>query len=260
MKQRKKVLSTLLVLVMALSIMWAFAITVSAASYTGTVATGNSAPLNVRASASTSSALLGTINNGTVLAVTDYNTDWYQITFNGQTAYVMKQYITVGGSGGGSGGTYTLVKPLAHGSTGANSTTDSGLDIFAAVGTDVYAAASGYIVYSEYGHTFCAPPTYPNDTPNSILIKLDDPITYNGRTAYYMWYTHLSSIVFNVKDGSALTTHVTAGQKIGASGIGANSAHLHFGIIINKAQSNSNDWFSPTEVRTLLGLTTNQNF
>ena len=67
----------------------------------GVVATGNSYPLNVRAAASTSSTLLGTVANGITLQLIDYNTSWYQFTFNGQTAYVMKQFIQVSGQGGG---------------------------------------------------------------------------------------------------------------------------------------------------------------
>ncbi len=154
--------------------------------------------------------------------------------------------------------TLMLIIPIASGQE-AGYQGDTGLDINANVGTDVYAAASGTIIYSEYGHTEWKPTSvHPNDTPYSVLIKLDKPITYNGKTAYYIWYTHLSSIINNVKDGSTPSIRVNTGQIIGKSGIGRSSPHLHFGVIINRDQKTTNDYFSMEEVRELLGLKENQ--
>lgn len=117
---------------------------------------------------------------------------------------------------------------------------DTGLDIAAPKGTDCYVAASGTIIYSEYGHTRWRTPP---DTPYSILIKLDEPITFEGRIAHYIWYTHLSELQYTVHEGDGQNIHVNAGDILGKSGLGNNNAHLHFGVIINRAQANSNEEF-----------------
>ena len=79
----------------------------------------------------------------------------------------------------------TLQRPICSASAGnADSTGDSGLDMFAPVGTSIYAAASGTIEYSEYGHT---PWQTSPDTPYSIRIRLDTPISCGGATRYYIW-------------------------------------------------------------------------
>lgn len=153
----------------------------------------------------------------------------------------------------------TLIKltiPIAHGKE-AGYIGDTGLDIAAPKGTVCYAAASGTIIYSEYGHTAWQNPP---DTPYSILIKLDAPITLDGRTANYIWYTHLSELKYNISEGSRDNIHVNAGDIIGKSGIGNNNAHLHFGVIINRAQNNPNDYFSIDQIRRLLNLSIGQNF
>lgn len=131
---------------------------------------------------------------------------------------------------------------------------DTGLDIAAPKGTPCYVAASGTIIYSEYGHTRWKTPP---DTPYSTLIKLDEPITFEGRTAYYIWYTHLSELQYNVPDGSSKTIHVNAGDIVGKSGLGNKNAHLHFGVIINREQ-NPGDYFTMEQVRRLLKLSPGQ--
>ena len=64
------------------------------------VSTRNGKPLNVRSWPSVSSSLLGTIPNGQAVTVENYTTDytWAVITFNGQKAYVMTQYLMDGGT------------------------------------------------------------------------------------------------------------------------------------------------------------------
>lgn len=68
---------------------------VSAGGTVKYVYTRNSKPLNVRSWPNVNSALLGTIPNGQAVTVENYTTDytWAVITFNGQTAYVMTQYL-----------------------------------------------------------------------------------------------------------------------------------------------------------------------
>jgi murein DD-endopeptidase MepM/ murein hydrolase activator NlpD len=111
---------------------------------------------------------------------------------------------------------------------------DSGLDIMVPVGSPVVAAGAGTIVYSEPGHT---PWTTPPDTPNSILIALDTPFVYRGRKYGYTWYTHLSRLRYHVPDGSGAGRHVEQGELIGWTGVGNRVPHLHFGVVVDRAQS-----------------------
>jgi len=50
--------------------------------------------LNVRAGASTTSAVLGTLNNGRQVIITETKGDWYKIEYNSGYGYVMSQYVT----------------------------------------------------------------------------------------------------------------------------------------------------------------------
>jgi hypothetical protein len=61
----------------------------------GTVETGNSAKLNVRAKPSKTSKTLGKLNGGMILWLKEYDGTWYQTVYGGQEAYVMKDYVKV---------------------------------------------------------------------------------------------------------------------------------------------------------------------
>lgn len=89
---KKRTISFLLMLALLLVAL------IPAASASGTVKyvnTRNSKPLNVRSWPSVNAALLGTIPNGRAVTVENYTSDytWASITYNGQTAYVMTQYL-----------------------------------------------------------------------------------------------------------------------------------------------------------------------
>jgi len=68
---------------------------VSSAGTVKYVYTRNSKPLNVRIWPSVTAGLLGTLPNGQAVIVESYTSDyaWAVITFSGQTAYVMTQYL-----------------------------------------------------------------------------------------------------------------------------------------------------------------------
>lgn len=83
--------------------------------------------LNVRGTASTGGNRLGQYSDGTYVDVTSYNSEWYKVTYNGQTGYVLKAYVVCVGetarmtgtnvnvrSGPGTGYSilYTLVSPV----------------------------------------------------------------------------------------------------------------------------------------------------
>ena len=89
---RKRLIAFLLVMMLG---------TVSLAGFAGAdpvtkyVYTRNSKPLNVRVWPDITSALLGLLPNGSQVTVNGYSNDytWATIQYNGQTAYVMTQYL-----------------------------------------------------------------------------------------------------------------------------------------------------------------------
>lgn len=129
---------------------------------------------------------------------------------------------------------------------------DSGADIIVPIGTEIRAIADGRIIYSERGHTVWGTTVNAGiDTPYSILVKLNEPYTYNGRTYYYYWMTHLAELYINVPDGGA-TRPVLAGDVLGKSGQGNKVPHLHLGLIINRQQASEADWMKPAELAALV--------
>jgi len=92
---KKRVIPLLLALAL---LMLTFVPAATAAGITKYVYTRNGKPLNVRAWPSVNSSLLGTIPNGSAISVENYTTDytWAVIRYNGQTAYVMTQYLVDG--------------------------------------------------------------------------------------------------------------------------------------------------------------------
>ena len=73
---------------------------------TGSFGTGsiNANGVNVRSQANTSSSIVATLNRGTEMPVTGVNGSWYQVSYNGSTAYVRSDLmdISAGSSSGGS--------------------------------------------------------------------------------------------------------------------------------------------------------------
>ncbi len=120
---------------------------------------------------------------------------------------------------------------------------DTGLDINVPCGTQCVAAADGEVVYAEEGHTSWTEDADPDgsgyQTPRSILIKLDQPISYKGTTYYFIWYTHLSDLepAIRKRDGESRRVRVQAGQSVGKTGVANNSPHLHLGVLGDRAQT-----------------------
>ncbi len=60
---------------------------------TGTIHTNG---VNVRSEANTSSSIVATLNSGTSLSVTGVSGQWYQVSYNGSTAYVRSDLMDIG--------------------------------------------------------------------------------------------------------------------------------------------------------------------
>lgn len=106
---------------------------------------------------------------------------------------------------------------------------DTGLDI-AGDHLDVFAIASGTLDYSEWGHTRW---THGNDTAYSVRLALDEPIGWGVQRITHVYYTHLSRVEHEQAEGSPVRRHVRAGERIGVSGIGDGTPHLHLGLLLD---------------------------
>lgn len=132
---------------------------------------------------------------------------------------------------------------------------DTGLDIIVDAGTQCIAAAAGEVIYAEQGHTPWIEDvdldTPEFQRPHSVLIKLDNPITYAGKDFSFIWYTHLQSVDSAIAkaDGDSRTVKVKAGDPIGRTGIGNKVEHLHFGIVVDRPQD---DWIPHQEIAKLI--------
>ena len=130
---------------------------------------------------------------------------------------------------------------------------DTGIDIKVPVGTSIIAAGSGTIIYSERGYTNWGTIDNPGlDTPFSVLIKLDKPIEYKGKTYSYHWYTHLSTLTQEVSDQS-LKIKIKQGDSIGKVGLGNKVPHLHFGILTHSDQEDG-QFMESYEAAKYLGI------
>lgn len=132
---------------------------------------------------------------------------------------------------------------------------DTGLDI-AGSPRPIYALASGYLDYSEAGHTLW---TGPKDTPNCVRIELDEPIPLSGprragRKVTHMYYAHLSKLTFVQREGAEPRRHVEAGELIGESGVANHSPHLHVGFLLDgEVNQYWGTFLYADEIRNLLG-------
>jgi murein DD-endopeptidase MepM/ murein hydrolase activator NlpD len=129
---------------------------------------------------------------------------------------------------------------------------DTGVDI-AGDHLPVYALAAGTLDYAEWGHTRW---TRKPDTAFSIRLALDEPIPWgDGRKITHVYYTHLSKVENEQKEGARPRIHVEAGARIGVSGIGNGTPHLHLGLLLDN-QVEQDDWtyiLREHEVRKALG-------
>ncbi len=133
----------------------------------------------------------------------------------------------------------------------------SGVDIHCAMGTPIYACADGVITYSEKGHTVN---NKPHETPYSVKIKLNTPITYGKYTYISAYYTHFSSLVYDVAEGSkkSNTVKVKKGDLLGYSGTANYAPHLHFSF--ETSYSTGSRMMKTSELLVVLGLTYGQKW
>jgi len=99
-------------------------------------------------------------------------------------------------------------------------------------GTPCVAAADGSILYSERGHTRW---NRPPDTAFSLLLKLEEPLEWQGEVFLFMFYTQLSELTRVVREGGE-PLRIKAGDVLGKTGLGNRTPHLHFAVIKDSEQ------------------------
>ncbi|EAX96401.1 NLP/P60 family protein, putative [Trichomonas vaginalis G3] len=110
---------------------------------------GSGIGVNIRSGPGTGYGVIAAVADGTTLSVTGHSSNWWQVSYNGQTGYVISDYLKVSGSVSGTGsglnvragpGTnYAVVAGLSDGT----SVTITGIN------GDWYHISQGY-VYSQY--------------------------------------------------------------------------------------------------------------
>ena len=188
----------------------------------------NGGNLNVRAGASTSTAVLGKLSNGTPVNVYSVSGGWAKIQYNGSVGYVSAKYLTQ---------TAPPVSPFQWPVANYNvsqkfnaysqSMSDragrpyhSGIDLTATSDYTIRASAAGTVKYRGFT----------SGNGNHIILAH----TISGQTVYTL-YSHLAN--FNGCPDVGGT--VSRGQAIGVMGNTGNSTntHLHFGIFTGSFSS-----------------------
>jgi hypothetical protein len=95
---------------------------------------------------------------------------------------------------------------------------------------EVFALAAGTLDYAEWGHTRW---TRGKDTAFSVRIALDEPIPWGNQRITHVYYTHLSKVEHEQHEGAKERRHVRASERIGVSGIGNGTPHLHLGLLLD---------------------------
>ncbi|MBE6147891.1 MAG: M23 family metallopeptidase [Firmicutes bacterium] len=106
----------------------------------------------------------------------------------------------------------------------------NGMDIMAVFGTPIYSPVDGILEYSEWGHTSNRGG---DETAYSASIKLNTPITAQGKSITTIFLTHMSGIRYRCARGACNRT-VKKGELLGFVGNAAGTAqsvgwapHLH---------------------------------
>jgi murein DD-endopeptidase MepM/ murein hydrolase activator NlpD len=127
---------------------------------------------------------------------------------------------------------------------------DTGLDI-AGNRQPVYAIATGTLDYSEPGHTLWIGP---GDTANTVRLKLDEPIPFDGRQITHAWYAHLSKLRYQQAEGADQRIAILAGEQLGVSGVANGSPHLHIGLLLDDVVSQRwGSYLLEDQIRAVLG-------
>lgn len=88
-----------------------------------------------------------------------------------------------------------------------------------------------------------------------MRIALDEPIPWGEHRITHVYYTHLSKLETEQAEDAGTRKHVAAGEKIGVSGIGNGTPHLHLGLLLD-GEVEQDSWtfiLREGEIRRVMG-------
>ena len=156
--------------------------------------------VNFRSQPSTSSSVLASLSNGTVISVTGVSNGWYKATYNGQNGYVSGDYVSFSGVTAGSS---------ASGSS-TSSTTQTGKVV-----------CDTTVNFRSEPNTSCSVlASLPNGATVTVLSSSNGwyKATYNGKTGY------ISADYLTVTSGQASSSVSQSSNAVSYNGTSAKRA------------------------------------
>ena len=192
--------------------------------------------LNVRSGAGTNHSVIGHLNNGAGVTITGESGNWYAISYNGQTGYVSKDYISVSSSSNNT----SPSQPTTSNRSGKVVNVTSNLRVRSGASTS--SSVLGYLING-------ASVTITGENGNWYVIS------YNGGTGYvskdYISVTGASSSApsrgeeVNTTNKTGYVVNVTSNLRVRSA---ASTSSSVLGYLINGASvtitGESGNWYS----------------
>ena len=179
-------------------------------SSAGTVYNTNGEGVNLRKSASTSSAIVTGLQEGAAVTITAKNGDWYKVKYGSYTGYVYSKYVKVGSSAGNSNN---------------NSNSSSGETTMSSAGTVYNTNGEGVNLRKSASTSSAIVTGLQEGAAVTITAKNGDwyKVKYGSYTGYvYSKYVKVGSSAGNSNSSSGETTMSSTGTIYNTNGEGVN--------------------------------------
>lgn len=132
--------------------------------------------LNIRASASTDSNVVGVAHQGDKVTINDTNGNWYKVSCNGKTGYVWKKYIKVTSSSSGSSSGSKSSGSTSSGSSSSDGTCQQGDK------GDAVRSVQKRLITLGYLSSGSADGSFGNQTKNAVMaFQKNNGLSQTGR-------------------------------------------------------------------------------
>ena len=132
--------------------------------------------LNIRASASTDSNVVGVAHQGDKVTINDTNGNWYKVSCNGKTGYVWKKYIKVTSSSSGSSSGSKSSGSTSSGSSSSDGTCQQGDK------GDAVRSVQKRLITLGYLSSGSAAGSFGNQTKNAVMaFQKNNGLSQTGR-------------------------------------------------------------------------------
>ena len=132
--------------------------------------------LNIRASASTDSNVVGVAHQGDKVTINDTNGNWYKVSCNGKTGYVWKKYIKVTSSSSGSSSGSKSSGSTSSGSSSSDGTCQQGDQ------GDAVRSVQKRLITLGYLSSGSADGSFGNQTKNAVMaFQKNNGLSQTGR-------------------------------------------------------------------------------